>query len=106
MARQKMITAEIARKLPKLNEADVKDPIVHLKLFNPVGAATWLITEYDGEDTFFGWADLGMGPGCAELGYISKSELEEVALPFGMYIERDAHFTPKLLSEAKKEISG
>ena len=100
--RQKMITAEIAKKLPKLCAQDgVKDPIVHLRLFNPVGAQTWLITEWDGEDTFFGWADLGMGPGFSELGYISKSELESIKLPFGMYIERDAHFSPKPLSEAK-----
>jgi len=103
--RQKLVTAEIAKKLPKLySQEKVKDPIVHLKLFNPMGAQTWLITEYDGEDTFFGWAELGMGPGCAELGYVSRSEIEEVQLPFGMYIERDAHFEPKPLSEAKKEI--
>ena len=103
--RQKMITAEIAKKLPKLySQENVKDPIVQMKLFNPVGNQTWLITEFDGEDLFFGFADLGMGPGCAELGYISKSEPEEVELPFGMYIERDAWWTPKPLSEAKKEI--
>ena len=99
--KQKLVTAEIAKKLPPLYAQDgVEDPIVYLKLFNPVGAGTWYVTEYDGEDTFFGYVDLG-DPFCAELGYISKSELEGAKLPFGMSIERDAHFTPKPLSEAK-----
>lgn len=97
-----MITAEIAKKLPKLGATEKEaDPVVHLKLFNPVGAGTWYITEWDGEDTFFGWADLGMGPGMAELGYISKSELEELKLPFGMHIERDAWWSPTPLSKVK-----
>jgi len=97
----KLITKEIARKLPKLYAQDgVKDPMVYLKLFNPVGAGTWYITEWDGEDTFFGFADLG-DPACAEFGYISKSELESLRLPMGMSIERDAWWSPKPLSEAK-----
>ncbi len=67
------------------------DPLPVLKLFNPVGAATWLATEIgeDG-DTLFGLADLGFG--CPELGYFSLSEIAGVRLPFGLGIERDLHF--------------
>lgn len=67
------------------------DPPPVVKLFNPVGAATWLATELaeDG-DTLFGLADLGFG--CPELGYFSLSEIAEVRLPFGMAIERDPSF--------------
>lgn len=67
------------------------DPIPVIKLFNPVGAATWLATEIgeDG-DTLFGLADLGFG--CPELGYFSLAELAEVRLPFGLGIERDIGF--------------
>ncbi len=68
------------------------DPVPVLKLFNPLGAATWLATELgeDG-DTLFGLADLGFG--CPELGYFSLSEIRAVRLPYGLWIERQPGFT-------------
>src|SRR3546814_18103402 len=62
-----------------------------IKLFNPLGAATWLATELaeDG-DTLFGLADLGFG--CPELGYFSLSEIRAIRLPYGLWIERDLSF--------------
>jgi hypothetical protein len=65
-------------------------PVV--KLFDPTGAATWLITEMCPEDTdiLFGLCDLGMG--CPELGYVSLGELESVTGRFGLGIERDLYF--------------
>jgi hypothetical protein len=67
------------------------DPPPVIKLFNPLGAATWLATELaeDGE-TLFGLADLGFG--CPELGYFSLSEIAAVRLPFGLFIGRDLSF--------------
>ena len=48
-----------------------------LKLFNPLGPATWLICELDtGGDTLFGLCDLGAGE--RELGYVRLDELKEV----------------------------
>jgi len=68
------------------------DPVPVLKLFNPIGAATWLATElYDDGDTLFGLADLGFG--CPELGNFSLSEIAAVRLPFGLGIERDIAFS-------------
>ncbi|MBL9071849.1 MAG: DUF2958 domain-containing protein [Sphingopyxis sp.] len=69
------------------------DPWPVIKLFNPVGAATWIATELgeDG-DTLFGLADLGFG--CPELGYFSLGEIRAVRLPFGLAIERDRQFDP------------
>jgi hypothetical protein len=68
------------------------DPVPLLKLFNPLGAATWLATElYDDGDTLFGLADLGFG--CPELGVFSLSEIAGLRLPFGLGIERDLGFT-------------
>lgn len=65
-----------------------------LKLFNPVGAATWLITEIaDDGDTMFGLCDLGFGS--PELGYVSLNEIKAIKLSFGMKIERDIHFKAK-----------
>lgn len=74
------------------NEIDF-EPVV--KLFNPCGGGTWLLTELDSEDPdiAFGLCDLGMG--CAELGSVRISELESIRLPFGLGIERDLHWTPK-----------
>ncbi len=67
------------------------DPVPVIKLFNPLGAATWLATElYEDGDTLFGLADLGFG--CPELGVFSLSEIASVRLPFGLGIERDIGF--------------
>jgi len=67
------------------------DPAPVLKLFSPLGAATWLATElYDDGDTLFGLADLGFG--CPELGVFSLAEIAAVRLPFGLRIERDLTF--------------
>lgn len=75
------------------------DPPPVIKLFNPIGAATWLATELaDDGDALFGLADLGFG--CPELGYFSLSELAAIRLPYGLFIERDTGFKSELsLSE-------
>lgn len=54
-----------------------------VKVFNPLGAATWLISELvaDG-DALFGLADLGFG--CPELASVSLAELSSVRLPLGL----------------------
>lgn len=74
------------------------DPVPVLKLFNPLGPATWLATELaEDDDALFGLADLGFG--CPELGYFSLSEIASVRLPSGLGIERDLGFeTPHRLS--------
>lgn len=67
------------------------DHLPLLKLFNPIGAATWLASElYDDGDTLFGLADLGFG--CPEMGVFSLTEIASVRLPYGLRIERDLHF--------------
>lgn len=64
-------------------------PVV--KFFNPMGAATWLLSELDADgDTVFGLCDLGFGS--PELGYASLLEIAAVRLPHGLRIERDRHF--------------
>jgi hypothetical protein len=67
------------------------DPPPVIKLFNPIGAATWLASELaeDG-DAMFGLADLGFG--CPEMGYFRLSELSAIRLPYGLFIERDVAF--------------
>ena len=67
------------------------DPAPVVKLFNPVGPATWLATElHADDDTLFGLADLGFG--YPELGVFSLAEIAAVRLSFGLGIERDLTF--------------
>lgn len=71
------------------------DHVPVAKLFNPCGAATWLVTELDEDgDTLFGLADMGFG--CPELGRFSLAELQSLRLPFGLTIERDRSFRSRL----------
>ena len=68
------------------------EPVV--KLFNPCGAGTWLLSELDPEypnECGFGLADLGFGT--PESGSIGLLELTQYRGPFGLGIERDIHFT-------------
>jgi len=85
------------------------DPVPLLKLFNPLGPATWLATELDADgDTLFGLADLGFG--CPELGSFSLREIGAVRLPFGLGIERDRHFEGRfplsVYAEAARQTGG
>ena len=73
------------------NGANPGDHVPVVKFFNPLGAATWLISEMDADgDTLFGLADLGFG--CPELGSVSLAEMAAVRLPLGLGIERDCYF--------------
>ncbi len=87
--------------LPKLYETEEEeDPIVYVKLFHPLGGATWLLTEYNPETKIaFGYAYITEG----ELGYISLEELEELNIA-GLKVERDISWIPKKLSMAKQEL--
>ncbi len=90
-----LITSALREQLLANGARRDADHVPVLKLFNPVGAATWLITEMDPEDNdyLFGLADLGLG--FPELGGISLSELEGYRGPLGLGIERDLYFRPK-----------
>jgi hypothetical protein len=65
-------------------------PVV--KLFTPDGAATWLLTEIDPDNTDigFGLADLGFGS--PELGYVSLTEVGAVRGGLGLPVELDRYF--------------
>ena len=100
----KLLTKSIEKKL-KAAVPDCEDNKPHLKLFNPCGAATWLLSEYDAEnELFFGLCDLGIGS--PELGYVSLGELLQIKLPMGLKIERDLNWEPEhTLSEYARKAS-
>jgi len=86
-----LLLTKLQRSQLLANGQDRGDHVPVVKLFNPVGAATWLLSELDADgDTLFGLADLGFGS--PELGSVSLAEIESVTLPFGLSIERDLHF--------------
>lgn len=91
----KLLTKELAKRIPALyTQKRAKDPIVYVKFFTPWSNWTWYVTEFDGEDVFFGlviWFE-------KEWGYFSLTELESVRGKFGMSIERDRGFKPRPLS--------
>lgn len=85
------------RRQMQTDERDL-DFVPVVKLF--AGGATWLLTELDEDDIFFGLCDLGMG--FPELGSVSAAELE--AYSEFPPIERDLYFsTDKALSVHARE---
>lgn len=85
------LRAQFDRSVEQEARGLVPDPAPLLKLFNPIGPATWLATELaEDDDILFGLADLGFG--CPELGYFSLRAITGLRLPFGLSIARDSAF--------------
>ena len=95
-----LVTAEQRRQLiDNWNlEGDDLRPVV--KIFSPVGSATWLIASMNplDEDTMYGLCDLGTG--YPEIGYVRLSELQSMTVRVppgrsaGIGLERDLYFSP------------
>ena len=95
------------KKIPRLYETEdvpAKDKIIHIHFF--LGSSDWYITEYDGEDIFFGFACLNNWKDLAEWGYISYKELKELKVeqPIGvdgqrmlipLEVDRDLNWMPR-----------
>lgn len=95
-------TAEELAQLPKLYETEripTRDKIVHMHFF--IGGCDWYVMEFDGEDTFFCFAILHDDLECAELGYVSLAEMEEININ-GLEIDRDLYWKPVPLCEVER----
>ena len=95
---QKILTKAIEKKLPALYSQEAKpanETRIYLKLFNPYGVGRWYATEYDpASGLCFGYVT---GLGHDELGSFSLDELKALRVPpFGLPIERDAHWDDKI----------
>lgn len=78
--------------IPRLYETEetaLADKLVFLHFF--IGGSDWYITEYDGEDIFFGYAILNGDLINAEWGYISFQELQGIKVGF-VEIDCDLHW--------------
>lgn len=94
-------TKEQLEKVPKLYAQDGKhtaDKLLYLHFF--VGACDWYVTEFDRDDTFFGFAILGGDSQNAEWGYISYNELKEIKTPFE--VDTDKHWEVKKVKDIPK----
>ena len=93
----KLITKELKERFAQVGEQAETNALVIAKYFNPCGSQTWYATEYDSElNNCYGYVT---GMYVDEWGYFSIDELEQLALPFGLTIERDIHFTEKSISQ-------
>ena len=96
--RHQLLPTTVGATIPALySQEEVSDPIARVKFFSPYSQFTGFATEFDGDDTLFGWWDHGMGS--PELGYQSLSELQGLNRNGLPLIERDIYWTPRPLSE-------
>lgn len=94
----KLVTKELEKEFEKFPLGSQENLLgkakVIAKYFNPTGVGRWYITEAkketNGKYLFYGYCHLGDDT-CAELGYVSQEELENIKLPFGLGIERDLY---------------
>lgn len=95
-----LLPEEIKAKLPPLysTEKEGLNVLARLRFFTPDSNWSWYVTEFDGEDTFFGLVDGFV----KELGYFSFAELQSAKGPMGLPIERDLHFRPRTLNQIKQ----
>lgn len=83
------MTANYRANYGKARMTDFK-PVV--KIFDPSGGATWLLSELGPDEIAFGVCDLGHGT--PEIGYVSVHELAGTRTRFGLLLEIDRHFRP------------
>lgn len=91
-------------KIPRLYETEhqpLADKLIYLHFF--IGSCDWFVSEYDGDDLFFGYAILGGDTQNAEWGYISYRELREINIG-GIEIdcELEKLWQPKPVSQIPK----
>lgn len=110
MPQQKLFdkkTLDALKKYP-LYSQDGKgnDAVAVARLFHPQRSGAIYLTEYDGDDTFFGYYKEMEGEPSGdfdqdEYGYFSKSELENTRSSRGLGYERDSSFKGARMGDVK-----
>ncbi len=77
---------------------------VIVKIFNPYGKGYWFIMNSDPDDPDYLWGIVDLGYG-AEVGSISRSQLENYRNKFGLGFERDTSFDPIPASDVFQGLS-
>ncbi len=82
--------------IPKLYETEhisTEDKIIHCHFF--IGDCHWLITEFDGVDTMFGFCILNADFLNSEWGYASLEELKQINIKGIFQVQFDITWVPK-----------
>ena len=99
-------TREQLAKIPKLYETEampLRDKPIHLHFF--LGGCAWYVSEFDGQDTFFGYAIINDDMDNAEWGYVSFQELKELKIFPGFEVDCEVFEEPRKAAEIKRIIS-
>ena len=86
-------------KIPKLYSTEnipLNDKKIYMHFF--IGGSDWYISEFDGDDTMFGYTILNGNTEMAEWGYISLSELKRIKQGF-IQVDRDMHWKVKKVKD-------
>ena len=81
-------TATRLARLPRLYQTEntpIDETLIHLHFF--IGNCDWFISEFDGEDLFFGFAVLNGDWDCAEWGYVSFNELRNIRVHRVLHVD-------------------
>ena len=92
-------TQKDLQSIPRLYQVEntaAPDKIIYMHFF--IGACDWYVAEFDGEDTFFGYAILNGDYENAEWGYFSLTELRSISV-HGIEVDRNKHWKLKKFSE-------
>lgn len=97
----KLLTQENRKALPALYSQDGKglDATAYVKFFHPSSRYTLYVTEFDGDDTMFGYVLSPLGQDCDEFGYSSLAEITALKVR-GLGVEQDLYFEPTTIREA------
>lgn len=79
------------------------DPIPVVKLFQPDGAATWLLTQLDPNDPDLAYGLVDRGGGAPDVDYARLSEIAATVGPLGLAVEQDRAFRPAKTLRAYRE---
>lgn len=98
----KLITKELEERFKEVGSQQKKKILEHIivaKFFNPQGAGTWYVSEYDPKTKIcFGYVSI-FGDHNDEWGSFSLQELENYKGQFGLGIERDIYWKECRASE-------
>lgn len=97
-----VLSSEQLASIPALYASEgvpLRDKIVWLHFF--VSGCDWFAMEFDGKDTFFGFAILNQDYEMAEFGYFSFTELKSIKLNRWLEVDCDLYWEPRPAREVE-----
>ena len=95
-------SAELLNQIPRLYATEhvpLREKVIHLHFF--FGGCDWYVSEFDGNDLFFGFAVLNDDLANAEWGYFTLSELKGINI-HGLEIDLDTFWEPVPAGEIER----